>query len=196
MPITCQHEDRPALRSMWRGLHRRCPCCGEGKAFRSYLKLVDSCQVCASPLGQIRADDFPPYLTIFIVGHIVVPLVLLVGKTAAWSLTFQMIFWPLVTLVLSLIALPIIKGAVVGLMWALCLRGGDDQAGPVGEVRSQGAQGPAAAGHNAAASPRRTPEIRQSAAILSPARGARRSARRMASPGHPAHRVAQRWDSR
>lgn len=130
MPIAYQHENRPALQSMWRGFQRRCPSCGQGKAFRSYLKLVDECQVCHTQLGQIRADDFPPYLTIFVVGHIVVPLVLLVEQTHAWSITLQMIVWPLLTLILSLITLPLMKGATVGLMWALRLRGGDNQAIP------------------------------------------------------------------
>ncbi len=121
---------------MWRGLQRRCPSCGEGKAFRGYLKLTDECSVCHTPLGHIRADDFPPYLTIFIVGHIVIPLVLLVEQTQGWSMTLQLIIWPLVTLVLSLISLPLIKGAVVGLMWALRLRGGDEQALPEASLRS------------------------------------------------------------
>ena len=79
------------------------------------------------PLSQIRADDFPPYLTIFIVGHIVVPLVLFSEQTMEIPLAVQMLFWPLLTLALSLAALPLLKGAVVGLMWALRLRGGDEQ---------------------------------------------------------------------
>lgn len=115
------------MQSVWRGLHRRCPSCGEGKAFRGYLKLVDECAVCHTQLGQIRADDFPPYLTIFVVGHIVVPLVLLFEQTSPMSTTVQMILWPLVTLLLCLICLPLLKGGVVGLMWALRLRGGDEQ---------------------------------------------------------------------
>ncbi len=138
MPVAYQHEARPVPLSLWRGLHRRCPACGQGKAFQGYLKLADNCAACGTPLGQIRADDFPPYLTIFLVGHIVVPLVLLFEQTAPWSMTAQLIVWPLVTLALSLLCLPLMKGAVVGLMWALRLRGGDEQALPTGEVGRQG----------------------------------------------------------
>lgn len=29
-----------------RGLRRRCPACGEGHAFRGYLKVVDTCSHC------------------------------------------------------------------------------------------------------------------------------------------------------
>ncbi|GAB5468689.1 MAG: DUF983 domain-containing protein [Rhodospirillales bacterium] len=130
MTIAYQQEDRPVFPAMLRGFTRRCPACGEGKAFRSYLKLVPACASCGTALGQIRADDFPPYVTIFIVGHVVIPLVLFSEKTLALSLEAQMAIWPLFTLLLSLLCLPVVKGAVVGLMWALRLRGGDDQGLP------------------------------------------------------------------
>ena len=54
----------------------RCPCCGEGKLFRAYLKQVDNCSVCGETFGHIRADDAAPWLTIILVGHIFVPLML------------------------------------------------------------------------------------------------------------------------
>ena len=46
----------------------------EGKLFRSFLKVADTCSVCGEELHHQRADDAPPYFTMFIVGHIVVPL--------------------------------------------------------------------------------------------------------------------------
>ncbi|MFO1156168.1 MAG: DUF983 domain-containing protein [Rhodospirillales bacterium] len=63
----------PFLVAVGRGLSGRCPNCGEGRLFRAYLKQVDACAVCGEPWGHIRADDAPPWLTILIVGHIVVP---------------------------------------------------------------------------------------------------------------------------
>jgi uncharacterized protein (DUF983 family) len=38
----------------------------------SYLKSVDACAACGEEMLHHRADDFPAYLAIFIVGHIVV----------------------------------------------------------------------------------------------------------------------------
>ncbi|MEO1190662.1 MAG: DUF983 domain-containing protein [Pseudomonadota bacterium] len=128
--MTYEQEARPLWPAILRGLSRRCPACGETKAFTGYLTLTPACSHCGTKLGEIRADDFPPYVTIFIVGHIVVPLVLFSEKTLALSLTAQLLIWPLVTLVMTLGALPYIKGAVVGLMWSLRLRGGDEQAQP------------------------------------------------------------------
>lgn len=134
MPHTIQATapDAPtsAPRSVWtaimRGMKRRCPACGEGHCLRGYLKPKD-CEVCGEALGNIRADDLPPYLTIFIVGHIVVPLALMAEKAWAPSLWIQMTVWPIVTLLLSLVLLPYVKGAALGIFWALRLRGDEHQ---------------------------------------------------------------------
>jgi len=108
-----------------RGLRRSCPGCGKGRLFRGYLKVTDHCPACGTELGQIRADDFPPYLTIFVVGHIVMPLVLWAEQAGA-STVFQMTVWPLVTLGMIFAMLPSLKGAVVGVMWSIGMRG-DEQ---------------------------------------------------------------------
>ena len=42
----------------------KCPNCGAGALFRSYLKQVDHCAVCGESYGKIHADDGPPWLTI------------------------------------------------------------------------------------------------------------------------------------
>lgn len=114
---------RPLWQSIRRGLARRCPACGEPGVFRGYLKVTDACQHCGEPLGLIRADDFPPYLTIFAVGHLVVPTLLLVEQNYQLSMGLQLVIWPSLTLVLTLLLLRPIKGGVLGLMWALRLRG-------------------------------------------------------------------------
>ena len=106
----------PLLTALRRGLFCRCPECGEGHVFRGYLTVVDACEVCGSPLGLARADDAPPYFTILIVGHIIVPLLYTVDR--AWQpsmLTMSALFLPM-TLGLSLGLLRPIKGATVGLM--------------------------------------------------------------------------------
>ncbi len=48
----------------------KCPNCGKGTLYKSYLKQVDRCSICSESYGQIRADDGPPWLTILLVGHI------------------------------------------------------------------------------------------------------------------------------
>jgi uncharacterized protein (DUF983 family) len=108
-----------------RGLRRRCPNCGEGRSFSGYLTVADACKACGESLGHIRADDFPPYLTILIVGHIVVPLSLMAEQSYNWSTKLHMAVWLPMTLVLMLMVLPVMKGAVVSLMWHLGLTGNE-----------------------------------------------------------------------
>lgn len=110
-----------------RGFRRRCPRCGEGRAFEGYLKVVDRCAACTTELGHIRADDFPPYLTIFAVGHMVVPSALIAEQTWSWPVGLHMAVWLPLTLALLLAILPLMKGAAVGLMWKLGLTGDERQ---------------------------------------------------------------------
>lgn len=101
-----------------RGARGRCPSCGRASLLQRYLKPVASCLSCGEGYGHIRADDMPPWLTILIVGHIVVPLILLAEQQFQPALWLQWAVWPTVTLALTLALLPFCKGAVIGLMWA------------------------------------------------------------------------------
>ena len=112
-----------------RGLLCQCPACGQSNLFNGYLRVVRECAGCGAPLGSARADDAPPYFTIFIVGHIVVPLMLMVEKSSAPSImAMSAIFLPL-TLVLTLALLRPVKGATVGAMVTLGMvqRESDDE---------------------------------------------------------------------
>ena len=101
-----------------RGALLRCPNCGVGHLFRSYLKPVDECAHCGEALGYIRADDGPTWLTLLIVGHLVVALALVVVSTTDWSTGFSMMFFSALAVVLSLALLPSAKGIFIGIIWA------------------------------------------------------------------------------
>jgi uncharacterized protein (DUF983 family) len=106
---------------IWRGVRCVCPICGKGRLFAGYLRVATECTACGYPLGLARADDFPPYLTIFLVAHIVVPLMLLTDRADTISVwTSAAIFLPL-TLILTLGLLRPVKGGTVGLMCKLGL---------------------------------------------------------------------------
>ncbi len=118
-------SDRPVLEAMLRGARLKCPACGTGALYRRYLKVLNACPNCGEELHHHRADDAPPYFTIVIVGHIVVSLVLLVEMTYRPPLWVHAALWTPLTLVLALGLLPSIKGALVGLQWALRMHGFD-----------------------------------------------------------------------
>ena len=101
----------PALR---RGFARRCPECGEGRIFDGLLKVRETCGSCGLELHHHRADDAPPYFTILIVGHIIVPAMLLLEQMRHPPEWVHLALWIPLTLALVLLLLPRIKGAVIG----------------------------------------------------------------------------------
>ncbi len=133
------HAITPAT-SAWtvigRGMRNRCPVCGEGKVFNGYLRVVDECEVCHAPLGSLRADDLPPYITIFVAGHILFPPVLWVEKAWMPPMWLHMAVWlPAFTIACILLLRPI-KGAVVGWMTRLGFDPPPEVKAPPGPPRS------------------------------------------------------------
>jgi len=121
-------NNRPLWPALWKGAKFTCPSCGEGKLFRKYLKVSDTCPSCGEELHHHRADDAPPYFTIVIVGHIIVPLLMAV-ELAFWPpLWVHAAIWLPLTVILSLVFLPVAKGATVGLQWAFRMHGFDGNA--------------------------------------------------------------------
>jgi uncharacterized protein (DUF983 family) len=127
--IESGNEPRPA-RDVWqamlRGFSQRCPKCGKGTLFHSYLKVNDACGVCGEELHHQRADDAPPYFTIMIVGHFVVGGLLSMEKAFAPPMGVHSIVWLPLTRLSSLWLLPRVKGALIGLQWALFMHGFED----------------------------------------------------------------------
>lgn len=117
----------PTERQVWpamrRGLALTCPCCGEAPLFGRFLKVVSTCERCRTELHHQRADDAPPYFTMFIVGHVVIALLLAVEKRYQPEIWVHLALWLPLTVALSLWLLPRIKGALIGQQWALRMHG-------------------------------------------------------------------------
>ncbi len=114
---------RPLMQAMLRGFLGRCPHCGEGKLFASFVKTVDRCEHCGEEMHHHRADDLPAYLVVVIVGHIVVGAFMSVEATSTLSTWQHLAIWIPLTIGSALALLRPIKGAVVGLQWALYMHG-------------------------------------------------------------------------
>lgn len=113
--------------SLLRGARLRCPACGTGGLFSSYLKVAPYCPACGEELYHHRADDAPPYAVIFVVGHIVVPLMVIVEELFRPEVWVHLILWLPLTLILSLVLLPPLKGLLINLQWALRMHGFDPE---------------------------------------------------------------------
>lgn len=109
--------------ALWRGFRHRCPRCDHAGMLEGFLRIRPECSGCGLKLAEFRADDAPPYFTIFIVGHLIVPAVLVVERVWAPALWLQALVWVPATLLLTLMLLPRIKGAVIGWHWAAGIKG-------------------------------------------------------------------------
>ncbi len=111
-----RRDSGPAMR---RGLLGRCPNCGEGHLFAGFLRIMPECLACGEPLGRYRAADGPAFITISVVGLLLIPIL-------GWSfvalrpdpVTLALILTLSVT-VLTLLVLRLVKGAWVGYIWSM-----------------------------------------------------------------------------
>lgn len=114
---------RPTGTAIGLGLRGRCPACGEGRLFRAFLKPADQCPRCGEFLAGHQADDFPAYIVILLLGHIIVPIMIEVNHAFDIPLLWQSIIWPLLVLFLAVAMIQPVKGAVIALQWARRMHG-------------------------------------------------------------------------
>lgn len=130
-PVLAAEAKRSVPSAIFAGVRRRCPACGQATLFNGYLKIAHHCPSCGTEYHHHRADDAPPYFTILIVGHILVPLMVTAMQVTDWPGGVHTLIWVPLSLVLTLALLPRIKGALVALQWALRMHGfGDSAAQP------------------------------------------------------------------
>lgn len=133
LPPSCGYGERelrarPVWQSIRRGLRGHCPNCDRGRLFRAFLKVADRCGACGEAFHHHRADDAPAYFVILIVGHVVVPLALVVEIAYAPPYWLHAVLWLPLTIGLAVGLLQPIKGAIVGWQWANYMHGFDPNA--------------------------------------------------------------------
>jgi uncharacterized protein (DUF983 family) len=112
---------------MHRGLRGRCPHCGEGKLFYRYLKVEPVCQTCGHDLDRYPADDGPAYFTVLLVGHLVIVPFLILFAPLIWKAPVLILVPSALMAVtaITLLTLPLVKGAFIGLTYALDINRAD-----------------------------------------------------------------------
>ncbi|EKV32071.1 hypothetical protein C882_3135 [Caenispirillum salinarum AK4] len=122
---TLRTEDRPGVRlpTLWRGARCRCPRCGRGRVLHSYLKVREACAVCGTRFGHLRVDDGAAWLALSLVGLLVFPALMYVEIAHQPDVTLTIIGAVLAALVLTLVLLPVSKGIILAVLWALERKG-------------------------------------------------------------------------
>ncbi len=91
----------------------RCPVCGQGKLFKSYLKIADSCAICGTNFKAAETGDGPVVFVILIAGFAACTGLLISIVAWDWSAQRALMTWPAVAIVLSLILMPMLKGLML-----------------------------------------------------------------------------------
>jgi len=116
----------PLRRSIGRGLAHKCPACGDGPLFGRYLKVQPHCARCDHELALYPADDGPAYLTIILIGHLIIAPLLIFPIIWQSDPRYSLPIILGVLTVITLSALPRIKGGWIGLMYALQVTSRDE----------------------------------------------------------------------
>ena len=99
------------------GLRCRCPECGEGPVFQTYLGLASSCSACGADFSNADSGDGPAFFVMFLVGILVTPPVLIVQilfDPPAWV---HLVVWTPVIVLMSFWLLRPFKSLLFALQW-------------------------------------------------------------------------------
>lgn len=108
---------RPPVDPIFAGLKGRCPRCGEGRLFSGLATVMPRCGVCGLDNSFADAGDGPAVFVILIVGFIVVGLALWMEVALNPPLWLHFLLWIPLTVLLSLLALRLIKGVLITLQF-------------------------------------------------------------------------------
>jgi uncharacterized protein (DUF983 family) len=110
--------------TIWRGLCGRCPRCGGAPIFDGYLKVFPLCALCAAPLGEMPADDAPPYAAMLVVLHVLAIFIVFFYKGYIYPGLLMDGFLLLGLALVCMAALRLAKGAIIGILLKLGMRRG------------------------------------------------------------------------
>lgn len=109
--------------AMRRGFFGRCPRCDGARLFSAFLKPVDRCPLCAQDWTLHAADDFPPYVSIIVTGHVMAPVMIVLGSMTALSTGLVVAIALVLAITMLMSLLQPAKGAIIALQWWLGMQG-------------------------------------------------------------------------
>ena len=108
----------PPIDPIQAGLKGRCPRCGEGRLFSGFLTVGKGCHNCGLDYSFADAGDGPAVFVILIIGFIVVGLALWMEVSINPPLWVHFMLWIPLAVILSLVALRLMKGVLITLQYA------------------------------------------------------------------------------
>ena len=108
--------------AIWRGIRGRCPRCGKAPIFDGYLKVHPACAHCAAPLGELPADDAPPYIAMVVVLQALAIFVVFAIHGSYLPSPVVALFLLALLALICMAALRLAKGAVIGILLKLGMK--------------------------------------------------------------------------
>ena len=99
------------------GLSQKCPRCGQGSLYQSFLKVRTSCDVCSLDLSREDSGDGPAAFLIFGIGGVVLFLALVVELAAQPPYWVHFSIWLPMVLVLFWLLAPRAKAIFIALQY-------------------------------------------------------------------------------
>jgi len=109
--------DHPPVSALGAGLALRCPRCGQGRLFKSYLKVADACAVCGLDLSAEDSGDGPAVFVIFVVGFIAALLVVVMEFVIRAPMLVSILAVCAVVVVGTMALLPPFKAVLIALQY-------------------------------------------------------------------------------
>jgi uncharacterized protein (DUF983 family) len=113
----CASDPPTVWAALLRGACNSCPACGASGLFGSFLKPVEQCHVCKEDWTRHNADDFPPYIVILVIGHVIVTGMTTVEAGFHPPMWIQLAIWMPMVIALAVGLLQPVKGGVIALQW-------------------------------------------------------------------------------
>jgi len=109
--------DTPHVSAFGAGLSLRCPRCGRGKLFKSYLKVADTCSESGLDLSAEDSGDGPAVFVIFVVGFIAAILVVIMEFVVQAPMLVSIALVCVVVIGGTLLLLPPFKAVLIALQY-------------------------------------------------------------------------------
>lgn len=117
MPQAKEFPDRTTGQIILLGIKGKCPRCGQGKVFSSYLKIADQCPNCGLGLEGHDTGDGAVVPAMLLIGSLVVGMAAYVELSFEPPLWLHAVLWVPVIIGLTMTILQPLKGISIALQY-------------------------------------------------------------------------------
>ncbi len=95
----------------------KCPACGEGKLYDSFMKITEKCPACGLEIKKHESADGPAYIAMFLTSIIVIIAAISVEVIYRPEFWIHIIIWSFFTVFIGITSLIFCKALFIGLQY-------------------------------------------------------------------------------